>query len=135
MNKLKYIIAFFGLAILMNGCMKPQEPTNVQILTGEWEVESVIANREVNFPDNVFLAQSVLHLDRNETFLFVNVDGRAKAGTWTATEDQLTLNDAEDGNITFNIAYSNYNKMHVYYTITNSLTGDIELRYLFERIE
>ncbi|MDY0201261.1 MAG: hypothetical protein WC951_04090 [Bacteroidales bacterium] len=135
MNKLKYIIAFFGLAILMNGCMEPEEPTNVQILTGEWEVVSVIADRQVNFPPNVFLAQSVLHLDRNETFLFVNVDGRAKAGTWTASETELTLSDAEEGDVTFTIVYSDYNKMHVYYTITNTLTGDIELRYLFERIK
>ena len=134
MNKLKYIIAFFGLAILMNGCAKPEEPTNVQILTGEWKVESVIADREVNFPEYVFLAQSVLHLDRNNTFLFVNVDGRAKAGKWNATDKQLTLNDAEEGNVTFTIVYCDYNKMHVYYTITNTLTGNIELRYLFERI-
>jgi hypothetical protein len=135
MNKLKYIIAFFGLAIIMNACMKPEEPTNVQILAGEWEVVSVIADRQVNVPANAFLAQSVLHLDRNNTYLFVNVDGRAKAGTWLATDTELTLNDTEEGDVTFTIVYADYNKMHVYYTINNPLTGDIELRYLFERIK
>ncbi len=134
MNRLKYIIVFFGLAILMNACMKPEEPATAQILAGKWEVISVIADRQVNFPDNVFLANSVLHLDRNETFLFINVDGRAKAGTWSATDSQLTLTDPNDGNITFNIVYMDYNKLHVYYTISNQLTGDIELRYLFESI-
>jgi hypothetical protein len=114
--------------------MKPEEPATAQILAGKWEVISVIADRQVNFPDNVFLANSVLHLDRNETFLFINVDGRAKAGTWSATDSQLTLTDPNDGNITFNIVYMDYNKLHVYYTISNQLTGDIELRYLFESI-
>ncbi len=135
MNKLKHIIVFIGLAFFMNGCMEPVEPTNVQILTGEWEVVSVIADRQLNDPDNIFGEESVLHLDRNETFLFINVDGRAKAGTWAATEAALTLTDPDEGNIAFTIVYSNYNKLHAYYTISNSLTGDIELRYLFERIK
>ncbi len=134
MSKIKTIIAFFGIAILMNACMKPEEPTNVQILTGEWNVRSVIADGEVNFPDQTFLQNSVLHLDRNATFLFINVDGRAKAGTWTATDTELSLADPVEGNITFSIIYASYDKLHVVHTISKQLTGGIEIRYLFERI-
>lgn len=134
MSKLKIIIALFGIAILLNACMKPEEPTNVQILTGEWNVKSVIADGEVNFPDHTFLQNSILHLDRNATFLFINVDGRAKAGTWTATETELSLSDPIEGNINFTIIYASYDKLHVVHTISNQLTGGIEIRYLFERI-
>ena len=134
MSKLKIIIALFGIAILLNGCMKPEEPTTVQILTGEWTVRSVIADGEVNVPDHTFLQNSTLHLDRNATFLFINVDGRAKAGTWTATETELSLSDPVEGNINFSIIYASYDKLHVVHTINNQLTGGIEIRYLFERI-
>jgi hypothetical protein len=133
MNKMKYFLVFFGISVLLNACVKPDDPTEVQILTGEWMVKNVIANGQINIPDDVFMVNSVLHLDRNETFLFINVDGRANAGTWAATDTRLTLT-GNQGNIAFNIVYLKYDKLHVYYTFGNQLTGEIELRYLFERI-
>jgi len=136
MTKLINLIVIVGLAALISSCVKPQDPTEVQILTGEWMVKNVIANGQVNFPDDVFLENSVLHLDRNETFLFINVDGRANSGTWTATDKEVKLTlDGNAGELVFNIVYLNYEKLHVYYSFTNQITGTIELRYLFERIK
>ena len=134
MNKLKYLIVFIGLSVFANSCVEPEDPTNVQILTGEWEVKHVIANGEVSV-DNFYQEQSVLHLDRNETFLFINVDGRAESGVWTADENQLNLTPAEGDQLVFEIVYSNYDKLHAYYSIDTPIAGEIELRYLFERID
>ncbi len=131
MAKFKYLMFIVGFALLVNSCAKPDDPTAVQILIGEWEVVSVVADGQI--PPDVFLAQSRLHLDRNETFLFINVDGRANAGTWTASETQLTLQHSTGGSTNFNIVYMDFDKLHVYHVIS-SQAGEVELRYLFNRI-
>jgi len=133
MTKLKLIVVVLGVLVALSSCMKPTEPTNVQILTGEWEIVNVIADGEINLPDQAFMENSVLHLDRNETFLFINVDGRAVAGTWTANETKLTLK-GKDQTMVYNIVYLDYDKLHVYNSFTNLITGEIEVRYLFNRV-
>ncbi len=133
MNNSKLIIIILGVLISFSSCMKPQEPTEVQILTGEWEVINVVADGQVNFPEDTFLESSMLHLDRNETFLFINVDGRAEAGDWEADGEKLTLK-AKDVTKVYNIVYLDYDKLHVNYTFSNQITGEIELVYLFKRV-
>jgi hypothetical protein len=137
MTKMKHIFAIIVLALAFNACVKPKDPTPVQILTGEWKIESVIANGDLNLPDDVFMANSTLHLDRNNTFLFVNVNGRAMSGTWEATETalNLTIEGAAGAVMTMNIVYMNYEKLHAYYSFNNSATGAVEVRYLFNRVK
>lgn len=134
MKKLKFILLVVGLAGFLTACVEPEDPTEVQILTGEWEVQNVIANGQVNIPDNVFLEESVLHLNRNESYLFINVDGYASSGTWKASSETLTL--TTDGNVDmeYTITYSDYQKLQVSYSFTNPTTGDIQLIYVFTRI-
>lgn len=136
MNKYKNLIFVMAVALILGACAKPETPTNVQIAEGEWAVENVIANGELNFPEGSYYeVNSVLHLDRNETFLFINVNGRATAGTWTATETNLTLNGTSPEVYVqnFTIASLTWDKMHVYRTFTVGTT-QVELRYLFRRI-
>jgi hypothetical protein len=136
MTKMKHIFAIIVLALAFNACVKPKDPTPVQILTGEWKIESVIANGDLNLPDDVFMANSTLHLDRNATFLFVNVNGRALNGTWDATDTALKLTmDGGAGEMTMNIVYMNYEKLHAYYSFNNAATGAVEVRYLFNRVK
>ena len=133
MNYLKLVaVIIIGSFIMLSSCMKPEEPTNVQILTGEWEVTNTIANDQLDLP--VFEERAVLHLDRNETFLFINVDGRAKSGTWSEDGDKLSL-ETKQGTTIYNIVYLDYEKLHVYYTFYSDQAGEIELRYLFERVK
>ena len=135
MNKYKNLIFVVVVALILGACAKPETPTNVQIAEGEWEVENVIANGELNLPEgSYFSVNSVLHLDRNETFLFVNVDGRATAGTWTATETNLTLTGTSPEAYTqdYTIVSLTYDKMHVYRTFL-ILGNPVEIRYLFRR--
>lgn len=135
MNYVKYLMIFIGLSISFYACVEPEDPTEIQVLTGEWKVKNVIANGQVNLPDSTYLENSVLHLDGNGTFLFINVDGLANAGKWTATDSLLTLTNNDGSFIPFNIVYFDYTKLHVYYTFTSFGSGDVELRYLFERIK
>lgn len=132
MAKFKYLMLIVGFSLLIHACAKPEDPTEIQILIGEWEVEYVAADGQIP-PDIMFLEESRLHLDRNETFLFVNVDGRSNSGNWTATESHLTLNHQHGGSTNFNIVYLDFEKLHVYQTIASQV-GEIELRYLFRRV-
>ena len=120
------------VTLAMTNCQEPDEPTQVQIATGEWEVVNVIANGELNLPE-IFQVNSVLHLDRNQTFLFINIDGRASAGTWEASSASLRLTGSDGGVQDYSIVYLNWEKMHVYRTLT-VLGEPVELRYLFRRI-
>lgn len=130
MNKIRNLFFVVVIALFANACADPDEPNMIQIAQGEWIVENVIANGQLN---EIFEVNSVLHLDRNETFLFVNVDGRATAGTWTATETTLTLNGSDGSTQSFTIVNLTWEKMHVYRTFSNPVAGQIELRYLFRR--
>jgi hypothetical protein len=134
MNKYKNLIFVMVIAIILGACAKPETPTNVQIAEGEWVVENVIANGEIN-PQLSFSEGSVLHLDRNESFLFVHINGTATAGKWTASETQLTLTieSPEPGTQNYTIANLEWDKMHIYRTFTVGTT-QVELRYLFRRI-
>ena len=135
MIKFKHIMLFLGIVVTLNACVEPIDPTEVQILEGEWVVEAVAANGEINDPSGIFLKDAILHLDRNESFLFIDVDDRADAGTWTATESNLTLTLDNGSTIDFEIVYLDYDKLHANYSFTNALTGEIELRYLFRRAD
>lgn len=132
MAKFKYLMLIVGFSLLMHACAKPEDPTEIQILIGEWVVEYVAADGQIP-PDILFLEESRLHLDRNDTFLFINVDGRSNSGNWTASETQLTLNYQHGGSTNFTIVYRDFEKLHVYHTI-ESQVGAIELRYLFRRL-
>jgi hypothetical protein len=135
MNKYKNLIFVMVVALILGACAKPETPTAVQIAEGVWVVESVIANGEVN-PQYSYSEGSVLHLDRNETFLFVHINGTATAGTWTATDTQLTLTvtSPEAGTQNYTIVNLEWEKMHIFRTIQVGTTT-VELRYLLARVE
>lgn len=134
MNKYKNLIFVMVVALVLGACAKPETPTNVQIAEGEWVVENVIANGEVNEQD-YYSENSVLHLDRNGSFLFTHINGTATAGTWTATETQLTLTITSPGAGTQNYTIVNleWEKMHIFRTFTVGTTP-VELRYLLRRL-
>lgn len=135
MNKYKNLIFVMVVALILGACAKPESPTNVQLATGEWVVENVIANGEQNLPAGSYYSSgSVLHLDHNMTFLFVHQNGTATAGTWTADATNLTLSvtSPEAATQTYTIVYLGADKMHVYRTLTIG-EYQVELRYLFVR--
>ncbi|MDD2563385.1 MAG: hypothetical protein PHU27_04130 [Salinivirgaceae bacterium] len=132
MNKIKIIIIGLVLAFIMNACTKPEDPATSQVITGEWVVENVIADGQVNIP-GVFSIDAVLHLDSNGSFLFVNVDGRASAGTWIATGTELLLNGSDGYVQNFTVVYTNWEKMHIFRTLSIAQGANVELRYLFRR--
>lgn len=132
MNKLRIITIGLVLAFILNACTKPEDPSTEQIITGEWIVENVIADGQVNIPD-VFNVDAVLHLDPNGSFLFVNIDGRASAGTWDATGTELMLTGTDGYAQNFTVVYTNWEKMHIFRTLSIAQGEDVELRYLFRR--
>lgn len=133
MNNLKFLVYILGISLVLGSCAKPEDPTPVQILTGEWEVAEVVAAGEVKFPEDMFLEKSALNLNKNNTYLFMNVNGRAEQGTWDADEDKLTLTSNDGNNTVFNIKYMNFEKLQAYTSFDNQITGEVEVIYLFDR--
>lgn len=134
MTNLKYLVYILGISFVLGSCAKPEEPTPVQILTGEWEVAEVMAAGEVKFPEDMFLDKSRLQLENNESYLFITVDGRYDAGTWSADADALTLTSKDGGVTVLNISYMNFERLNAFTSFDNEITGEVEVRYLFERV-
>ena len=129
MKKLRNIMMVMVLAIFASACTEKAEDPSIN---GEWIVENVFANGELNIPQ-VFDVDAVLHLDSNETFLFVNIDGRASGGTWTSDGTDLVLTGSDSYAQNFTIVFFDWEKLHIVRTLSVAQGADVELRYLFRR--
>ena len=130
MNKLRNIILVTVIAFFANACVdEPIDPT----IAGTWEVKDVVAGGQI--PDDPFVVDSRLYLDPNETFLFVNVDGRATGGTWATEGDTLSLTGNDEVEQNFIIMYYDWEKLHIFRTFTIVGGAEVELRYLFRRLK
>lgn len=129
MNKLRNIILVAVIAFFAYSCIdEPADPT----IMGTWEVKDVVAAGQI--PDGAFVADARLYLDPNETFLFVNVDGRATGGKWTMVGDSLNLIGNDEVVHNYYVMYYDWEKLHLYRTFTIVGGTDVELRYLFRRL-
>jgi hypothetical protein len=134
MRTIKNLILAIVLTTVAVSCRKPAEPTPEQVAKGVWQVENVIANQQ-ELPQEAYLVDSKLHLDRNETYLFINVNGRASAGKWTSTDTKLTLTDDNGTATEYTIANITADKMHISTNFETFLGNKVELRYLLRRTE
>lgn len=132
MNNIKISIIALVFMFATSSCLKTETPEPSMVVGGEWVVENVIADGQVNTQD-LYDIDAKLHLDANNTFLFVNIDGRATAGTWMATETVLTLTGNDSYVQEFEIAYLDWDKMQIARTLAISAEINVEIRYLFRR--
>lgn len=133
MNKFRNLILVLAVLFFANACAEPDDATPTQMVIGEWMVENVIANGQVNLPDQALNLESKLYLDYNESFMFVNINGLGDAGTWTATEDALTLSGRE-GDHTYDIIFVDWDKLHIHRSFSIGAGGEVELRYMLRRV-
>ncbi|MDN4164170.1 hypothetical protein QWY31_01590 [Cytophagales bacterium LB-30] len=134
MKKLFNYIMVIGAVLYISACAKPEEPTMSQMAPGEWDIEEVYVNGEI---DNSSGYSAVsLFLERNDTFLFVERSGRSFAGTWAIDDagSTLTLTATTGEVLTFNIIAMRFDHIHMVRTVTSPLAGDIELRYVLSRV-
>jgi len=134
MNNIKIAFLIFLVFVGVSSCLKTETPTPQATLMGEWLVDNVIVDGQVD-NQQVFAEDAVLHLENNNTYLFVNVDGLASSGEWSATDSVLTLNGNDNYVQVFNVTYVDWEKLNMYRTFSIATGNQIEVRYLFRKIE
>ena len=134
MKKLFNYIMVIGAVLYISACAKPEEPTMSQMAPGEWSIEEVYVNGEID--NNGNYAAVSLFLERNETFLFVEKNGRSFAGTWTLDDagSILTLTATSGEILAFNVIAMRFDHIHMVRTVSSTIAGDIELRYVLNRV-
>lgn len=133
MNKIKIVFFIVVLAGAFSACLKTETPKPTGVVMGEWIVDKVISNGQLE--SGVFGVDAELHLDNNFSYLFVNVDGRASSGQWSAADSSLTLT-GNDGYIQeYEVEYVDWQKLHMYRNLDISAGVQVEVRYLFRRVE
>lgn len=127
----KYTLVM-ALALYVSACAKPEEPTNAQLLQGEWRLSSYVLNeeqREANYTD------VSLMLERDNKFIFIEPNSRTYAGIWEATETELTLTASSGEVLVFTVVTLRDDFLHITRTVTNPVAGDLEFRYLYKRVQ
>lgn len=132
MRTIKNLILVLVVSTVAFSCRKPVDPTPTQMASGKWKVENVITNEQQLDPD-AYAVNSVLRLERNETYLFNNADGISTAGTWTADESKLTLTPDGNSAVTYDIVLLTPEKMHIKTKFKTFVGNDVELRYFLVR--
>jgi len=127
----KYTLVM-ALALYVSACAKPEELTNAQVMPGEWRMSSYILNgelEEANYTDVSLI------LERDNKFIFVEPNSRTYAGTWEATETDLTLTASSGEVLVFTVVTLRDDFLHITRTVTNPVAGDLEFRYLYQRVQ
>lgn len=120
---------------MASSCTEPADPTPTKMAYGDWAVQEVYVNGQANPPNNTVISRFTL--ERDDSYVLVDNNGFISVGTWTATETNLTLSEADttSGGMVydFSIIFQSYEKMHLVQTISNPTAGDIQIRYLMDR--
>ena len=119
----------FGMAIFAISCAEPEEPTPANQLVGSWDVAEFFVNGQAN-------GSGVLQrffLERDDSFILEDSNGIVFVGTWSSTEDTLTLT-ADDGTIfSYAIVFLSFTRLQILQTINNPTIGTIDIRYLMNK--
>ncbi|WP_420318351.1 hypothetical protein [Ekhidna sp.] len=130
MKKLHNILMIAGVVLLSYSCSQTSAPTPTQMMPGDWDVREVYVNGQTQGSVDLF---ERFIIERDGSFVLEDINGIFFAGTWTATDAQLTMN-ASDGTVfNFAIVFQSYSKMQLVQNITGSNAGDLEIRYLLNR--
>lgn len=132
MRTIKNLILLLVLSTVAFSCRKPVDPTPTQMAAGIWKVDNVITNQQ-ELPPGAYAVDSKLHLDRNESFLFNNVNGVSSAGKWSSDGSKLTLTPATGDAVVYTIVNLTPEKMHIVTEFNTFLGTKVELRYMLSR--
>lgn len=133
-NRLSIIVV---LAV-MAGCAEPADPSAIGRTYGDWYVVEYYVNGQAaeEYSSDGFIAFDRFTLERDGSFILEDVNGFVYVGTWTATSETLTLVEEGEGGTTFDfsIVYQTFQKIHLTQVISSPTAGDIELRYLMNKL-
>lgn len=109
-------------------CATPELPSPTTMAYGNWTVDEFYVDGQSDGSGII----SRFTLERDDSFVLEDNNSILFVGTWTATEDRLTLTESGDGGTVFDfeIVYQSFSKMQLLQTISSPTVGDIEIRYL-----
>lgn len=126
MKRLLNYIMFIGIAGLAISCAEPAEPTVAQRVIGNWSIVEYYVQDQVENSDLI----EKLIIERDENFILEDGNGVLTVGTWTSSENTLTLNPTEGEAIVLQIITLTYDKAHMVQDLSSPIVGDIQIRYL-----
>lgn len=132
MRKLINYIFVLGIAAIAISCAEPEDPTAARMAEGEWFAVETYVSGQV---ENSDLIERFI-LERDGNFVLQDGNGVLTTGTWSATNDILSLATADTtstGSIDLEIVTMTYRKAHLVQNLSSPLIGDVEIRYLMNR--
>ncbi|MFQ3213218.1 MAG: hypothetical protein ACJAT1_000473 [Marivirga sp.] len=127
MRKFINYIFVLGIALAAISCAEPEAPTAAQMAEGEWFVSENYVSGQTN---SALISRFILERDGN--FVLEDVNSVLTTGTWTATDNSISLITA-DGTIDFTIITMTYTKAHLIQSLSSPLIGDVEITYLMNK--
>lgn len=128
MRKFINYIFVLGIAVIAISCAEPEAPSATNMAVGEWIAAETYVSGQV---ENSDLIERFI-LERDEKFILEDANGVLTVGTWSATNEVLTLTST-DGTIDLSIETMTYNKAHFVQNLSSPLIGEVEIRYLMDR--
>ena len=133
MKRLLNYMMFIGIATLAISCAEPEAVTpNSSKVVGEWDVEDAYVSGQADSPDLI----TKLVIERDGSFVYEDNNGVLTVGTWSTSETALTLTGEGEGaqTIELQIELLTYTKGHFVHNLSSPLIGEVEIRYLMNKI-
>ncbi|GAB3342454.1 hypothetical protein GCM10027429_32100 [Marivirga atlantica] len=132
MRKYFNYIIVLGIAVMAISCAEPENPTAARMAEGEWFTVETYVSGQVENSD--LIERFILEQDGN--FILEDGNGVLSVGTWSASDDMLTLSVADTtggGAINLEIITMTYQKAHLVQNLSGGVLGDVEIRYLMNK--
>lgn len=122
-----------SLALLIFSCAKPEDPDTRAMIYGDWRVQRVFVNGELEQNPSSVVSYISLSLEYDGTYVLVDRTGKVSVGTWEVQEpDNLMLTDEEGPVTTYEIVAIKDNQLHLVVNLATA-AGDLNLRYIMHR--
>jgi hypothetical protein len=122
------------LALIIFSCVKPEDPDTTAMIYGDWIVQRVFVNGELEQQPNPSVVSYIsLSLEYDGSYKFVDRTGRISVGTWEVlSASNLVLTDEIGPVLTFEIVSIKTNELHMVNNLSTA-AGELSLRYIMRR--
>jgi hypothetical protein len=114
-----------------SACLETETPEPSSVVMGEWAVDEVVSNGQVD--NGTPGINAYLLLESNNTYVFVNINGTATYGTYSATESNLTLTSNDNIVEEYSIEYVDWQTLHLQRSFAIAGGSEVEIRYVFHK--
>lgn len=117
------------MVLLAVSCVDPELATPTTLAYGDWEVVQYYVNGQ----NNGVNAIERFTLEKNNNFVLEDQNGILISGTWSAMDNQLSLNGSDGNSFALAIVFQSTTKMHLTQEVSSSTVGSFIITYLFRK--